>query len=709
MSKSSRTLYERLRDEANQTSQSATALTIALRWTILIAAVLIITALLPGSGGEADQQAYDHTLLGTTWAQDNVVADYAYPVPKRPHDLQAELDSAARYAPTVFRTRMVSAEMVQHRIAKARSVVGQESAQWFAKYTGQIIKVCTAPYITNIRNESSASSTVLIIAADGAATMVDRAVVTSLQAVQDQVASMASSAPATIGNELRTALRDVPMPTLIYDGTATAHERTVSKSSVSTTLEIVRSGEVIVRKGQRVNEQVLARLMAYRNAQYIRSAVQLNIFAIIGSFGHAALIVGFVGLYLFFLRPASFSSLGQLGTLVGLPVFCALLGWLSVRLDPILPVEYAIVVPALSMIITILYEARTALFITVAMAFAVGAARGDDYGTVVVLLVGGMLGVYSARNVHSRTQIFTSIVAVFLGLVVAVVAIDLERGAPIQWMWPKLVMAAANAVVSPLLTFGIILAFERIFNVATDLRLEEFNNLNHELLRKLNERAPGTYQHTLAVARLSEAAAQAIGANVLLTRVGAYFHDVGKIEKSEYFVENQIDIENKHDRLPPRKSVAIIRQHVQDGIELAATYKLPDRIAQFIPMHHGTILIKHFYAAAVEEARLTENATVDPQDFRYPGPRPTSKETGIVMLADAVEAVSRLVDTAQRDQIEAAVDKIILDRIADEQLANTPLTMHDLALVKDAFVRNLLGTTHQRVRYKEVQQTPRST
>jgi cyclic-di-AMP phosphodiesterase PgpH len=257
-----------------------------------------------------------------------------------------------------------------------------------------------------------------------------------------------------------------------------------------------------------------------------------------------------------------------------------------------------------------------------------------------------------------------------------------------------------NAVLSPLITFGVIIAMERFLNVATDLRVDEFDNTNHPLLKQLNERAPGTYQHTMAVARLAEAAAAEIGANALLAKVGALYHDIGKLEKSEYFVENQIDIDNKHDKLPPKRSAAIIRQHVQDGIELAKEYDLPERIWKFIPMHHGTILIKHFYNKALEES-LLKDAVIDEVDYRYPGPKPDSKETAIVMLADAAEALSRLVDTSQREDIDRAVEKIIVDRFLDGQLDDSPLTITDLSDIRESFVKNLLASTHQRVRYKE--------
>lgn len=704
MSKIQRTLYDQLREEASLSGTAEQSTTRAvLRWGIIVAAVLILTALLPGSGGEALQGTYDQTLLGTAWAQENVLADYSFAVPKTSSVLDNERKKAIELAPIVVKLTPQTEQDIVLRIANAKKLVDSDAQTWIQKNSATITRICNTPYVTTALPDSTSSATTMIVVApNGSTALVDRAAATTTMAITQKLKALLTSAPSNLQRQLETALQSIPVANLNLDVNGTVAERENAENGVSTTMEIIRHGDFVIKKGQRIDESALARLLAYRNAQFVRSEIQFNVFAIIGSLGHAVIIISLIVLYLFFLRPNSFESLGQLGTLCGLPVLCAFMGWLSVRLHPVLPIEYVIVVPALAMITTILYEARTALLVTLVMSIAVGAARGDDYGTIIVLFVGGTMGVYSARNIHSRTQIFTSIVAVFVGLVVAVIAIDLERSAPIQWMWPKIVMAGANAVISPLITFGIILAFERVFNVATDLRLEEYNNLNHELLRKLNEQAPGTYQHTLAVARLSEAAAQAIGANVLLVRVGAYFHDVGKIEKSEYFAENQIDIENKHDKLPPRKSAAIIRQHVQNGIELAASHRLPSRISQFIPMHHGTILIKHFYAVAMENAN-TDGTTVDENDFRYPGPRPDSKETGIVMLADAAEAISRLVDTSQRVQIETAVDTIINDRLTDGQLSNTPLTMKDLALIKEAFVRNILGSTHQRVRYKDIQ------
>jgi putative nucleotidyltransferase with HDIG domain len=242
-----------------------------------------------------------------------------------------------------------------------------------------------------------------------------------------------------------------------------------------------------------------------------------------------------------------------------------------------------------------------------------------------------------------------------------------------------------------------------LFPVTTDLKLDEFDSMEHPLLIEMNEKAPGTFQHTVTIARLAESAASAIHANALLAKVGALYHDIGKIPKSEYFVENQINIDNKHDHLPPKKSASIIKEHVADGIELAKEYKLPQRIIDFIPMHHGTMLIKHFFAKAVERSQNGEGPTVvNEDDYRYSGPRPNTKETGILMLADAAEAIVRLTSADTKEDIETILDGIFNERMLDGQFDECPLTMAELSEIKESFAKNLLGMRHHRVSYKEV-------
>ena len=700
MAKTSKTLFEQLREEAEATAPERSISTSPyLRWAIIIVGFATLSILLPGTSGQLDKQAYDRTLLGITWSVEDIVAAYSFPVVKDEAQLNSEQEAAVAKAPLVLRLNSADPGDRLHAFRTGFSSIGQSVQSEWKPLAGTIESFLTQPLMHDLRGAGAEREVAIVRRPDGSEYLTSLKNILGRTATLSKVMGAASEMSSDSRTKLQALLDSTFTPTLELDSVATQEIRQEVMRSVATTSEIVRKGDIVVAKGQRVDARTLRRLTAYRSAQFVRSSDPFSSFVALGSLAHAVIIMAFVVLYLALLRPISFERNGQLGFLIALPVLTGLLGWVSVHVHSIFPIEYIIIVPALSMIVTVLFEERTALVTTLAMALSVGAARGDDYGIALVLLTGGTFGIYSSRNVQSRTQIFTSIVAVAIGLIVATLAIDLQRGSPIAFIWPKVLMATANGVLSPLVTVAVIIAFERVFNVATDMRLEDFDDLNHKLLLQLHERAPGTYQHTLAVARLSESAAAAIGANPLLARVGAYFHDVGKIEKSEYFVENQVAIDNKHDRLSPKKSAAIIRQHVQDGVELAKQYGIPDRIAKFIPMHHGTILIRHFYAKALDES-LLKDMVVDESDFRYPGPRPDSKETAVVMIADAVEALSRLVDTGQRDDIDAAVQSIILDRVTDGQLNESSLTLNDLEVIRETFVKNLLGTTHQRIAYK---------
>jgi len=699
MAKQSKSLFAQIRDEeAAQQVPTSFWTSAAFRWILVAVSVVAMTFTYPRTGLDTQSGGFDRTLLGTTWTQEDVVAEYTFPVSKDADLLRTQQDSARTAAPIVIAEIAGPTQPIATRLSTATANLSEASRKWVRTHWQELSDLFVVRPIVDLSLDSLTVPVLTLRSSDGTERLLDAFELTDTARIRKGLDRLVSTAPSAVRDEVVLAVRPLIDPTLGVDPRATKASRDAAAASVPSTAEIVREGDVIVVNGQRLDEPTLRRLAGYRNAQYLRSEAPFNFYMLLGSLGHALLIAAFVVLYLLILRPSSFERPGQLGSLLALPVLTGLLGWISLRLEPVVPYEFLIMIPALSMIVTILYEARTALVITMAMALSTGAARGDDYGIVLVLLAGGVLGVYSAQNVHSRTQIFTSIIAIFIGLTVATLAVELERATPIGALWPKLLMSTANAVISPLITFAVIIVFERLFNVATDMRLEEFDSLNHDLLKKLNDQAPGTYQHTLAVARLSEAAANAIGANTLLTRVGAYFHDIGKLEKSEYFVENQINIGNKHDKLPPKKSAAIIRQHVQDGIELAKEYGIPERIWKFIPMHHGSILIKHFYNLALEEAKET-GATVDEDDFRYPGPRPDSREAAIVMLADAVEAISRLEDTTNRKSISNAVENIIVDRMMDGQLSAAPLTLQDLDAIRASFVKSLLGMSHKRVRY----------
>jgi putative nucleotidyltransferase with HDIG domain len=321
------------------------------------------------------------------------------------------------------------------------------------------------------------------------------------------------------------------------------------------------------------------------------------------------------------------------------------------------------------------------------------------------------MAVYTVRDMKNRTQIFRSLGFIFLGYALSIIALGLERFEAMPVILEQLTYALVNAVVSPVITYGLLIFLERVFRVTTELTLLELAQFNHPLLRMLAVQAPGTYHHSLSMATLAEAAASAVGANDILARVGAYFHDIGKIEKPGYFVENQKTSRSRHDKLSPRMSSLIITAHVKDGVALAREYGLPEQVIDFIPMHHGTTRIDFFYSKALELAQHSDDETkideIKEADYRYPGPKPQTKETGIMMLADAVEAAVRAIEEPNPERIESVIGELIRKRFEEGELDECPLTLKDLTRIRMAFLNVLVGAYHSRVKYPDVARNPR--
>jgi putative nucleotidyltransferase with HDIG domain len=474
-------------------------------------------------------------------------------------------------------------------------------------------------------------------------------------------------------------------------------------ASIPRTLGIVRAGEVLIRKGERFDRLSALKVQSYVSNRGNSDTSTYSWSILLGSIGHSFLIFSMMILYLYFIRPVIFAHHQQLYGLFGIVLIAPIFSWITVFINSSYPLEYAVIVPALSMLIAILYDSRTAFYSTVVMSLLIAGVRGSDYSVGLAMMIGGMVAAYSVRDIQARTQLFASITYVFIGMCVSIASIGAERSLSWNEMYPQLIVAGINAVFSPIFTFGVLYLIERVFPVTTDLKIDEYDSLEHPLLIEMNEKAPGTFQHTMTIARLAESAAHAIHANALLAKVGSLYHDIGKIPKAEYYVENQINIDNKHNHLPPKKSASIIKEHVHDGIELAREYKLPQRIIDFIPMHHGTMLVKHFYAKAIELSQNGEGPTiVKEEDYRYTGPKPNTKETGILMLADAAEAVVRLNNAETKEDIEVILQTIINDRMLDGQLDECPLTIAEIHEIKESFIKNLLGMRHHRISYKEI-------
>jgi putative nucleotidyltransferase with HDIG domain len=314
---------------------------------------------------------------------------------------------------------------------------------------------------------------------------------------------------------------------------------------------------------------------------------------------------------------------------------------------------------------------------------------------VLVWAAAGVSSVWMLRRVRNRNQFYRALGMVALAAAAAALAVDLGAGATTREALANAARAAGSVAVCTALTLFLLPLFEAVFGVTTELTLLELSDLNHPLVRRMSLESPGTFHHSQVVGMLGEAASRAIGANSLLIRVGANFHDIGKMLKPRYFAENQGGT-NPHDELTPRMSALVIASHVKDGIELGREWGLPESVLAFIPEHHGTSVMQYFYRKALESE---SDRAVLVDDFRYPGPRPRSKETAILMLADGCEASVRSLRRPTMSRVREMVRKIFDGKMAEGELDECGLTLQELAKIREAFIPILVGIHHQRVSY----------
>ena len=486
-------------------------------------------------------------------------------------------------------------------------------------------------------------------------------------------------------------------PTVLFSQEETEKLVKLAQDEVPRTIGIVEENERIISKHDRITELVKLKLDSLRRAKAERGQ-DVNFAALyVGSISHVSMIVVLYGIYLFLFRKRIFYDNGKLVLISLLLLMESFFAYLTLNIDTAAPIEYLIFVPAAAMLLAIIFDSRVAFYGTVVMAFIVAGIRGNDYSIALASLVAGTLSVYTVRDIRNRTQIFRSLVFILIGYAVAIFALGIRRFESLDIIVEQLVFALANSVFSPVLTFGLLIFFERVFRVTTDLTLLELSDFNQPLLRLLSEKAPGTFHHSMVMGNLAETAAEAVGANSTLARVGAYHHDIGKTVKPEYFVENQMGAMNRHEKLAPQMSALILESHVKEGVVLGKEHDLPGKILDFIPMHHGTTLMSFFYDKAIKKKGKKDE--VNESDFRYPGPKPQTKETGIVMLADSVEATVRSLDRPSVVKIEETIDAIIKDRFIEGQLDECELTLKDLSRIRGAFLKILVGIHHQRIKY----------
>ncbi len=501
-------------------------------------------------------------------------------------------------------------------------------------------------------------------------------------------------------DEARLAMEvynQVIRPNLKYSQEDTQARLQQALSEISETKGAVTQGQVIIRRGDLVNAEranILRSLAEARSEnatnieKWVRFAGQLVIIV-------AVTLVFFMYIYLYRRNITSDNALFLLVFLtLGLVSFAAgLINYLDIADPYIIPVAIAPIV------LTIIFDSRVGLVSSIMLASLLGLIHGNSFEYIVATFTACSLGVFSVRDIKDRSQFFfTTPGIVFVTYVIVIGSFNIA--ALSGWdMFISDLMYIAISSVFILFTYPIILIFEKIFGVTTDFTLIELGDTNQPLLKDLMNKAPGTFHHSLQVANLAEAAASAIGANSLLCRVGSLYHDIGKMVKPDYFVENQTKGSNEHDKLKPQMSAMVIKAHVSEGVKMAEEHDLPGNIIDFIKTHHGTSVIRYFYEKAKEDDSLKSMLQED--QFRYEGPLPSSKETGILLLADGIEAASRAMKNPTYSKLENLVNRMVDDRVSEGQLSHCPLTFRHLQVIKETFLNILVGVYHSRVEYPE--------
>ena len=366
--------------------------------------------------------------------------------------------------------------------------------------------------------------------------------------------------------------------------------------------------------------------------------------------------------------------------------------------------SYLIPLAGVSMLIGILVGSTQALFLTIGLSIFFGVISGGKIDLSLVLFVGGVMGIYLVRDARRRSRIILAGLAAGAGQALTIISMGLVNNFGVQTVLTNSLWGLASGIVSIFLVMGFLPLFEYMFKITTNITLLELSDLNHPILKELTVKASGTYQHSIMVGNLAEAACESIGANSLLARVGSYYHDIGKIEKAEYFSENEMGAKSKHEKLTPSMSALIIMNHVKDGVEMARKYNINPKIIDFIREHHGTGLVYFFYHRALE--KTDEGEGLSEEEFRYPGPKPQTKEVAIVLLADSVEASSRALVDPTPARIKGLVQKIVNNKFIDNQLDECDLTLKDLNKISEAFVHLLTAVFHTRIEYPEQADKP---
>ncbi len=479
-------------------------------------------------------------------------------------------------------------------------------------------------------------------------------------------------------------------PSLFLDIETTQAKKQEAVSAVKDVKDVIRKDQIIIRKGEIVAEDHIEKLEALGLQNPIKRFRD-----IFGLFLVNTLLISLLSLYIFTYHRDIFDDINKIILLGVIYLTTILLAKIISQISGyIIPVAFA------SMLIAITLDSRLALWMTFLISINIGFIFLGEIDYMVVALSGGLLSIFSIRKATQRSSLTRAGLLIAASNVISITALSLIHRNPSDYIIQNSAWGILNGFISAVLTIGTLPFLETIFDISSSFRLMELTNPNQPLLKQLLVDAPGTYHHSVVVGNLAEAATEEIGGNSLLARVGAYYHDVGKLRRPYFFAENQEAYKNIHDDLEPSLSALVIASHVKEGVDMARKYKLPKSVIDIINQHHGTGLISYFYHRALQ-SNDDKSSEVSEDSYRYSGPKPQSKEAGVILLADMIEAEARTLNNPTVSRIKNLAQNVINRNLVNGQLDDCNLTLRELSKIKEVFSRILTGMFHNRVEYPD--------
>lgn len=671
----------------------------ASKYVMMILSVLVISTVLPKHA----RFRFEYE-KGQIWQNKDLISPYSFAIEKTQEEINKDKADVLKSVLPIYRNNL---QLTQ---AELEGFVADFDLKWSTSglsqrlkdvYKGVGLAILTDIYSQGVmslskkyqRNGTHYNFTLLT---DNVAKQLN-----SLEVLNTEKAIQYAGTQLQIHHDIRKKdwlleiISDHIQQNYLYEEQLSEKIETEALNNVSLTRGMVQKGELVVSNGSVITPEIYQKLESlketYEDDAKINGNKKLIFF---GQFLLVGLVVFLLIVFLYLFRKDIYSDNRQLSLiLLVITSMIIVLTWaIKLKIPSIYYIPYCIV----PIIIRILFDTRLALNIHLLVVLIAGFVVSNSFEFTFLQTIAGITAIYSIKNLVKREQFLISALLILSSYFVAYLGISLLRnGSLLAIEWFNFVPFIFSVLLS-LLAYPLIYAFERVFGITSDVTLMELTNTNSRLLRELSYKAPGTFQHSLQVANLAEAAIYNIGGNALLVRAGALYHDIGKMENPQYFIENQNKGGNPHDNLSYEESAQIIIRHVNKGVEIAKRNNLPDLIIDFIKTHHGNTRMDYFYQSFLKNF---PEKFIDENIFRYPGPIPFSKETGVLMLADSVEAASRSLKEPNAEGISSLVDRIIDYKLEQGQLNNSNITLKDLTVIKSIFKNMLMSIYHIRLDY----------